>query len=140
MRGTDLCISNHDGAVSVAHGNLRVALPLPLKAGKVYQPMSVLNVGRNGDSVTVLVEQSCGRNFRLRFTVAQLNARIANARGLVHHRAKRFAEAAVDFAEASELDPGNAMFATNLACAQALAGSLDSAVAVITKLAATNMP
>jgi hypothetical protein len=140
VRDTNLCISNHGDSVSVTRGRVRAPLPLPLKPGFVYQPMAVRNVGRKGDLVTVLVEQSCGSNFRVKFTVAQLEARIANAEGLVHHRDGRYAEAADAFAKASALDPDAATFATNLACALALGGKHHEAVVVMTKLAATQRP
>ncbi len=140
VRGTDLCIPNDDGPVSVMQGTVRVELPMPLEAGVTYQPMYVQKVGRSGDVVTILIDQACGRPFRLKFTVAQLEARLANSRGLVHHRAKRFAEAAAEFGKAAALDPDHATFATNLACAHALAGALESAATTLTTLAATNRP
>ncbi len=63
-----------------------------------------------------------------------LLARLENAGALVHHRAKRFEQAAIGFATAASLDPSLHLAWSNLACALALGGDTESAVGALDPL------
>ncbi len=78
---------------------------------------------------------ACNNEDRSRtFTYASLKAHLENQRALRHHQKQRYREAAEGFEKAVELDPSFDTAVINLACAQALLGNTEQALATLKPL------
>jgi len=124
--------------LEVEQNSIRAPIPIALAPGFADIPISAQRVRRVGEDVEITVEQNCSKPLRLKMPVAHLRARIANVRGLKHHKARRFDQAIGEFEAALGLDPTAAVIASNLACAQALAGLSEVAATTLEVLGKRN--
>lgn len=138
--GTDLRIQINQATfvLEVGQDGVSAPVPIPLAPGFADLSTDVTRVRRVGEDVELTVEQNCSKPLRLKLPVAHLRARIANVRGLKHHKAGRFDQAIEEFSAAQGLDPTAAVIASNLACAQARAGQSEAAATTLEVLGRDN--
>lgn len=138
--GTDLRIQINQVTftLEVEQHGISAPVPIPLSPGSADISTNVKRVRRVGEDVEFTVEQNCSKPLRLKLPVAHLRARIANVRGLKHHKAGRFDQAIQEFSAALGLDPTAAVIASNLACAQARAGQSEAAATTLEVLGRDN--
>ena len=107
-----------------------------MKRGAVVVPLfdddrrghGVVRATLSADGATVRVSwEHCLERAAEEVPLAHVTARLENLAGLRLHKAKKYAEAIPHFAAAVAANHDEALFATNLLSAQAMAGQLDAA-------------
>ncbi|MCE9576673.1 MAG: hypothetical protein K8W52_26235 [Deltaproteobacteria bacterium] len=128
--GLVLSIDNYK--LFVSKGKVRAPISLSSRMGDddAFEGISKAVIDTAGRKVAVTLTEPC-HELDHTFNFDQLEARLANIKGLTAHRKKDYAGAATAFAAAVKLDPTFNLAAENLASALALGGKPDEAVAAL---------
>ncbi len=112
-----------------------VTLPMvdpAVQDAKGFGAVKGAQLSADGKTILVDVETCSGDEDPFEVSIASIDARFANRRGMQLHQKKKFADAIPHFVAAVEADRDQPVYATNLLSAQAMARRLDDADKTLT--------
>ena len=111
-----------------------VTVPMRDEESALADPVSEYTgaeLSEDGTEIVVAATSCRGSEDGLHISLASVNARFENVRGMKLHLKKKYADAIPHFAAAAKADPATPVYATNLLSAQSMAKLLDDADATL---------